>query len=161
MVGWFTKKGWKNRRQWNCKQTNNNKEKQSEMWPYCNQWNKSCWLQNITMKPSAYLGNRLQNNNNKKYMETLKPLVHSNLHFYTTPVSHHLHSALLGAIQTEASKEMSGSQWLLMLSNDMVTSVCRSLQTRKYTRESRTWFALFNLFWVPSILDTGLCSGFI
>lgn len=36
----------------------------------------------------------------------MEPLVYSNLCFYVTPKSHHLHNAVLGAIQREASKDI-------------------------------------------------------
>lgn len=36
----------------------------------------------------------------------MEPLVYSNLYFYLAPKSHHLHNAVLGAIQREASKDI-------------------------------------------------------
>lgn len=62
----------------------------------------------------------------KKLLDAMEPLVYSNLYFYVTPKSHHLHSAVLGAIQREASKDKVSNQCLAIPEDTATFPVCRS-----------------------------------
>lgn len=73
----------------------------------------------------------------------MEPLVCSNLYLYVTPKSHHLHDAVLGAIQREASKDIKFpiNAWQFLKIQQLFLSV------RHVTREG----SYFGCFVLPAL----------
>lgn len=64
----------------------------------------------------------------------MEPLVYSNFYFYVTPKFHHLHSAVLGAIQREASKDIKFpiNAWRFLKMQQLFLSVGLSTREGSY-----------------------------